>query len=153
VTKLRTIVSLAAALAAAGAAADQRVGAGSGRSSVTPPVTKDSGVARERAERPDVDPLIEPRHGLLGAPGAALDSAGPSRLGAPRDRTGSAFEMPGAWRSGDLVRSRSSADVRAARQQQAPDLEWASARDATAPPAQPQRRSGQEKQGARGRTR
>ena len=39
-------------------------------------------------------------------------------------------ESYGVWRSGDRVRSASSADVRAARQQQAPDLEWVKAGEA-----------------------
>lgn len=112
----------------------QRIGTGSGRSSVTAPATKSAGVAAERAEMPATDPLILPRHGLLGAPGAALDAAGPSRLGAPSDRIAIVGEMPDSWRSGDRVRSASSADVRAARQQQAPDLEWAS-RHGTPTPA------------------
>ncbi len=127
--RLRAIVILAAGLAAAPALA-QRVGSGSGKSSVTAPPTKSSGVARERAEMPGDDPLVEPRHGLLGAPGAALDGSGPSRLGAPSDRLSMEADLPSTWRSGDIVRSRNSADVRAARQQQAPDLEWAASTSA-----------------------
>ncbi len=111
----------------------QRIGTGSGKSSVTAPATKSAGAAAERAEMPASDPLILPRHGLLGAPGAALDASGPSRLGAPSDRIAIVGEMPHSWRSGDRVRSTSSADVRAARQQQAPDLEWASRQGAPAP--------------------
>ncbi len=78
---------------------------------------------------------ILPQHGLFGAPGAAQDALGPSRLG-PRaespvrgsygEAARSTGETYSAWKSGDRVRSASSADVRAARQQQAPDLEWAS---------------------------
>lgn len=131
---LRMAVALAVALAAAAAGA-QRVGEGSGKSAVTPPPTKSYGVAAERPEMPTSDPLLLPRHGLLGAPGAALDAAGPSRLGAPSDRVATVGEMPDAWRSGDRVRSASSADVRAARQQQAPDLEWAAPPRAPAAPA------------------
>ena len=146
-TVLRTMVLLVAALAASPAIA-QRVGAGSGKSSAAPPPTKSRGIAPERAGMPGTDPLIEPRHGLPGAPGAALDSAGSSRLGAPSDRIAGATEMPSSWNSGDRIRSWTSDDVRAARQQEAPDLEWAASRSAPSPPAAEQRRSGPEKRGA-----
>ena len=132
---LRRAIALVAALAAAGAGAQQ--GMGSGKSSVTPPPTKDDGRTAERSEAPISDPLMEPRHGLLGAPGAALDWAGPSRLGAPADRVRAQADVPDSWRAGDRVRSATSADVRAARQQQAPDLEWAAPGGATAPEAKP----------------
>lgn len=130
---MRTLpkAALLASLLAATAAAAQQVGEGSGKSSVTPPPTKDSGSRGEGAEMPISTPAIEPRHGLLGAPGAALDSAGPSRLGPPPDRISIVAEMPDSWRSGDRVRSLSSSDVRAARRQQAPDLEWAPAQRAS----------------------
>jgi hypothetical protein len=42
----------------------------------------------------------------------------------------SGVEAHETWKSGDLVRSWTSADVRASRQQQAPDLEWTTVRDA-----------------------
>ncbi len=125
-------LALTLALAATKAGAQER-GRGSGESADTAPTTKDSRDT-ERAERPASDPLVAPRHGLLGAPGAALDSAGASRLGPPSDRIAMAAEIPDSWRSGDLVRSHSSADVRAARQQQAPDLEWAAQRRASPSP-------------------
>jgi hypothetical protein len=127
-----------------GTAAAQGRGAGSGRASSTPPTTKDLGPASESATRPSRDLPLEPRHGFFGAPGAAGDQEGPSRLGrhgaspvAPSygeaARQGAGAEPQEAWRAGDRVRSPSSADVRAARQQQAPDLEWASAAGGSAP--------------------
>ena len=150
---MRAMMTMAAWLAgilAASQADAQHLGSGSGKSSVTPPVTKSRGTASERAELPSGDLPIEPRHGMLGAPGAAQDPAGPSRLGGHAERAARPFygesaeagasggETHEAWKSGDLVRSWTSADVRASRQQQAPDLEWASARG-TAPGGQPRR--------------
>ena len=125
-------------LLTANLAAAQARGSGSGGNASTPPATKDAGPAAESATLPARDLPIEPRHGFFGAPGAASDALGPSRLGSHGDRAvtpsygEAAPQVSGGgepyqtWRSGDLVRSRSSADVRAARQQQAPDLEWAS---------------------------
>ncbi len=136
-----TMAALLAGALAASRADAQHMGAGSGKSAVTAPATKDSG-ADERPELPADRPPIEPRHGILGVPGAAQDSAGPSRLGAPADRSArpsygesaeagaGSDEAHETWRSGDLVRSWTSADVRASRQQQAPDLEWTTARGA-----------------------
>jgi len=82
-------------------------GAGSGKSAVTAPATKDSGTAAERADRP-----ARPSYGESAEAGA------------------SGVEAHETWKSGDLVRSWTSADVRASRQQQAPDLEWTTVRDA-----------------------
>ena len=118
-------------------------GRGSGADSTTPPVTKSSGGAQESATLGGArDQPFSPRLGLLGAPGAAQDSGGPERLGGHGERSyrpsfgeaaapgGSGGESYEPWKSGDRVRSASSADVRAARQQQAPDLEWAPPPDA-----------------------
>ncbi len=165
---MKRATAMAALLAAGGLAAGradaQHMGSGSGKSSVTPPPARSSGTAAERAELPAGDLPIEPRHGLLGAPGAALDSGGPSRLGAHAERaarpsygesagTGAgSYEAHEAWRSGDRVRSWSSADVRAARQQQAPDLEWATAQGvAPGPQARPAQPRQEGVQGKRGR--
>jgi hypothetical protein len=97
-----------------------------------PPPTKSAG--DERAVRPARDAPIDPRHGLLGAPGAAPDPDPASRLGAAAPPSGSYGEAARAgrgsgaisstWHSGDRVRSADSADVRLARQQEAPDLEF-----------------------------
>ncbi|HUK65562.1 MAG TPA: hypothetical protein VLV17_01955 [Anaeromyxobacteraceae bacterium] len=109
----------------------ESTGAGSGRNAATPPVTKSAGPPREEAHLPARDLPLEPRHGMLGAPGSAVDGEGPSRLGSHSDRsTAPSYGEggpagPGWWRSGDRARSASSADVRAARREQAPDLEWA----------------------------
>ena len=126
--------------------AAQRRGTGSpGASSGTPPPTNDGAhsTASESSTGSGHDLPILPRHGMLGAPGSAPDALGPSRLGAHDESsarrsygeaapgTGQAYSP---WKSGDRVRSFSSADVRAARQQQAPDLEWA---DAGPGPTQP----------------
>jgi hypothetical protein len=138
---MRTITGLVVAtlLSTSVTAAAQSRGSGSGRLSSTAPVTKDAGPPAEAAALPARDLPLEPRHGFFGAPGAAGDQDGPSRLGRHGDRAtapsygeaarqvAAGGEVSDAWRSGDRVRSLSSADVRAARQQQAPDLEWASA--------------------------
>ena len=126
-------VAFALALPAAHGEEPPLRGAGTGRSASTAPVTRSDETTSDAARLPARDLPIDPRHGLLGAPGAALDSDGPSRLGghaerAQRSSYGEAAQgadIPDSWRSGDLARSKSSADVRAARQQQAPDLEWA----------------------------
>lgn len=121
---------LAVALAAPAAAGAQR-GEGSGRSSVSPPPAKSRGPAEVRPELPARDLPVTPRHGLLGAPGAAMDRQGASRLG-PRAPTRPALAGPGPLPtlpelapSGDRIRSASSADVRASRRQVAPDLTFA----------------------------
>jgi len=111
-------------------------GTGSGALSTAPPPTKDAGTAKELAELPSRDHPIEPRHGILGAPGAAPDTFGPARLGAvpERPRWPSYGETVGTdWRSGDQVRSSTSADVRATRRQSAPDLKWATPRTTASP--------------------
>ncbi len=120
-------------------AAAQRRGTGLTRgSAAAPPPTQNSGdTAASVSSTGAVHELpILPQHGFFGAPGAAQDALGPSRLG-PRaespvrgsygEAAPSTGETYSAWKSGDRVRSASSADVRGARQQQAPDLEWASA--------------------------
>ena len=125
-------VSLAALVSASPAQA-QRRGEGSGRSSTTLPATRNSS-ADEMP--PATDMPVTPRHGFMGGLGTAPDPLGASRLGAHAEHAVRASygesAQPGAagaesyqaWKSGDRVRSHSSADVRAARQQQAPDLEW-----------------------------
>jgi hypothetical protein len=130
-------IGLALILVVAQGRAHASKGSGSGeRASWTAPVTKDYGVADEASERTTGDTPIQPRHGLMGAPGAAQDAEGPSRLGPHVERAGrpsygeeahgqGTGQTSQTWHSGDRVRSPSSADVRAARQQQAPDLEWA----------------------------
>jgi hypothetical protein len=114
---LRTAVLLTAALAAAPAGA-QRVGTGSGSSSRH----------------------VERSLWLLSQGGA------PTALPAGRGGASPGYSVapaPEAWRSGDRVRSWTSADVRAARQQQAPDLEWAAPRSEPAAPTALPRRSAQ----------
>ncbi len=105
----------------------QERGGGSGRSSATPPVTKSEGPAEERALQPARQLPIAPRHGLLGAPGAAPDASGSSRLGPGAiDLTIGEYRPAGPLitrPSGDRIRSWSSADVRETRRQQAPDIE------------------------------
>ena len=151
---MRTITGLAAVatlMLAGGSALAQPRGSGSGRAASTEPVTKDAGPSAEAAVLPARDLPLDPRHGMLGAPGSAQDQEGPSRLGRRANREvgpssygesarqgaggGEAYEP---WRSGDQVRSPSSADVRAARQQQAPDLEWASSGTASGAPRRSQ---------------
>jgi hypothetical protein len=123
-----TLASLGSPLARADG---ESTGSGSGKPAETPPVTKSDGPGLERAALPARDLPLEPRHGMLGAPGAAVDEAGPSRLGSHGDRStapnyGEAGARgPAEWQSGDRPRSLTSADVRAARREQAPDLEWA----------------------------
>ena len=106
----------------AGAAAAQARGMGSGRSSVTQPATKGEGPAAERASMRPLPPSFDPRPGYLGGMGAARESGGP--LGPRADLAPPHLEAAQA-RPGDALRSWSSNDVRAARGQQAPDLEWA----------------------------
>jgi hypothetical protein len=125
---------IAAALVVLAGARAQAVGPGaSGRATAAPP-TKSAGTAAEQAQLPGRDAPVEPRHGMLGAPGGAPDAYGPTRLGYDARGTASSTgaNAPGAsvgsasstWQSGDRVRSQTSADVRQARQQQAPDLEF-----------------------------
>jgi hypothetical protein len=126
----RVIIAWAVLVAAVPGAQVEARGSG-GKASAAPP-TKSAGPRSELAERPPRDMPIEPRHGLLAAPGAAPDALGPSRLepGAPRAVAPSYGESApresrgGTWQSGDRVRSPNSADVRLARQQEAPDLEF-----------------------------
>lgn len=140
----RLATGLAVLLVATQAAAQAR-GSGSGFGAATAPVTKSAGPPIEAPYLSAEDLPVTPRHGMMGAPGAAMDQLGPSRLGPHGERglvpeygeappeMGGAVDMGesyGVWRSGDRVRSASSADVRAARQQQAPDLEWVKAGEA-----------------------
>jgi hypothetical protein len=153
---MRTAITVGALLClVAVPAAAQRRGTGSAHvSSSKPPVTKGGG-STVPSELGGVDQgQILPRHGMFGAPGAAPDALGPSRLGPPAVSPGrgsygelatSSEEPSSSWRSGDRVRSLSSADVRAARQQQAPDLEWASGASGPARP-QPQKPHGTNEQ-------
>jgi hypothetical protein len=125
----KRLFAAALAMALAQTALAQGRGSGSGAPSDTPPPTKGSGEPPERAQLPMRESALSPPHGLLGAPGAAPDANGGSRLGR-RD-----LELPGEapqWTSGDRARSASSADVRAARVQAAPDLEWGAAGPAPA---------------------
>jgi hypothetical protein len=129
----RVIIACVGLIVAVGAQSAER--GSSGKASAAPP-TKSAGPRSERAALPPRDLPIEPRHGLLAAPGAAPDALGPSRLGpsaprtvapsygesAPREPRGGTISS--TWHSGDRVRSPSSADVRLARQQEAPDLEF-----------------------------
>ncbi len=130
---------LAGALVAAGAACSKMKGSGAGGFSDTPPPTKSAGMDAERAYLParELD-YGDYRRGVLGAPGAARDSAGGSRLGARTERAAKPAygesaqgqgpgEVSEAWKSGDAVRSWSSADVRQSRQQEAPEVEVARA--------------------------
>jgi hypothetical protein len=132
---LRHSIFIAAALAVAAPCLAQS--RGSAGTSDAAPRTKDAGPRQESAQEPGGTLPIEPRHGLLGAPGAAPDADGPSRLGreAPTTAAPSYGEAPApiggalgrtmsrTWQSGDRVRSPSSADVRLARLQEAPDIE------------------------------
>jgi hypothetical protein len=118
------------ALLLAGRAAPQPRGGGRGESATALPAVTGAGPREERADLPGRDLPIEPRHGLLGAPGAALDRMGSSRLGpsAPLGRRISYGQLPpGAplfdTPSGDLIRSWSSSDVREARKELAPDVQ------------------------------
>jgi hypothetical protein len=125
---------IAAGLVVLLAARVEATGSGSsGRATAAPP-TKSAGPAREEALLPGHDAPAEPPHGILGAPGSAPDAYGPTRLGYDARGTPSsmgASAVTGAasstWQSGDRVRSQTSADVRQARQQQAPDLEFVGA--------------------------
>lgn len=122
-------LAVAAFPLALSAAAETR-GRGSGLPSTTPPATRSQGAKLERDEaRPRGQPS-SPARGILGAPGAAPDALGPSRLGpygAPPPPYGAAATgsdpVHSSWISGDRARSASSADVRAARRLVAPDLE------------------------------
>ncbi|HEX7488301.1 MAG TPA: hypothetical protein VF341_05305 [Anaeromyxobacteraceae bacterium] len=109
-----------AGLLLAGAAAAQARGTGSGRSSVTQPATKGAGPAAERASMRPLPPSFDPRPGYMGGMGAAQERGGP--LG-PRADLAPPLEAARA-RQGEALRSWSSNDVRAARVQQAPDLNW-----------------------------
>jgi hypothetical protein len=95
------------ALLASGVAGAQRRGSGSGESSVTPPPGRGAGAAMESAQ-------AGARHGPM-----------PARMREADQTTSAGGQSYETWKSGDLVRSASSADVRAARRQQAPDMEWA----------------------------
>jgi hypothetical protein len=126
------LASVAAALAGMAAAR----GTGTGAPSVTYSPTRSSGGAAERAQLPLRDSEMLPRHGVLGAPGAAPDALGGSRLGRrDLDPLQGGGEASPTWTAGDRVRSLSSADVRAARVQQAPELEWAGGGGAPPSPA------------------
>jgi hypothetical protein len=122
------VAALVSALA--GAALAQGRGSGSGGPSDALPVTRGSGAAPEQAQLPMRESAMSPPHGVLGAPGSAPDAYGGSRLGR-RDPELQIDQGP-RWTAGDRVRSLSSADVRAARAQAAPDLEWG---PSSAPPA------------------
>src|SRR5690242_6183293 len=100
-------------------------GTGSGKSSATPPATKGSGSGTERALLPPRPPSFEPRPGYLGGMGAAQEPGGP--LGPSGDLARPAVVDVTQRPAGDAIRSWSASDVRAARVQQAPDLEWAGA--------------------------
>lgn len=141
--KTMAVVGLAAALAFGRAAADERGRGSSGWTADAAPVTKDTR-ALGRANVPIPTPSVDLRRGFFGGTGAAQDANGPSRLGPVTERhagrsygeaTPPSGYMEQGWRSGDRVRSASSADVRAARGQQAPDLEWARSEGGQAPPA------------------
>lgn len=118
----RRVWGAAAAAALAGTAAAR--GPEISGPSVTYAPGRSAGGAAEQAQLPLRDSEMVPRHGLLGAPGGAPDALGGSRLGRrdldPLQRA----EGNATWTSGDRVRSLSSADVRSARVQQAPELEW-----------------------------
>ncbi len=149
------VTGVVLALAAAPARAQRRGEGSHGGWPDTEPSTRSAGPAEESAYAPTGDLPLSPRHGMMGAPGAAPDAYGPSRLGAhgeglvapspgvARSPSGPE-EVTGGWRAGDRVRSASSADVRAARQQQAPDLEWASSRAPAQPGVEPQAAAGAE---------
>ena len=125
----------AAALLVASAAAAQTRGMGSGKSSAMPSMTKGSSSSAERAARPSRPPDFDPRPGYMGGMGAAPEAGGPlgprsdvsqrPSYGEGAQRGSSGGESYQTWKSGDVVRSWSANDVRAARVQQAPDLEWA----------------------------
>ncbi|GEJ55391.1 hypothetical protein [Anaeromyxobacter diazotrophicus] len=123
----------------AAAASGEARGAGAGWTGGQPPATKSAGPEAERAASAQQQPpRFERGLGMLGAAGAAPDRRGELRLGGfGRLRAPSAAASYGeaasagggasyqAWKSGDQVRSTSAADVRSARVQQAPELEWA----------------------------
>ncbi len=132
---LTAVLAAVLTVALPGRALAQVRGSGSGALSDTPPVTRGSGTAPERAQLPIRDSQIVPRHGVLGAPGGAPDAYGGSGPGRAALRAGA--EPGPEWTAGDRVRSNSSAEVRAARVQQAPDLEWGESAAASAGPAAP----------------
>jgi hypothetical protein len=130
-------MAMAAAMAFAAGASAQGSG-GRGQATKAAP-TKDSGKAPDRSA-PSHELPAQTQRGLLGAPEAAPDAAGALRLGVttplPVKPGGGAGESYQTWQSGDRVRSLSSADVRAARVQQAPDLEWSQAAGQRVAPSQ-----------------
>lgn len=142
----------AAALAGwAAVAAGQPRGGGVGWTGGPPPATKSAGPDAERAASTQARPPdFSLGLGFLGARGAAQDVRGAlrlegyGRLRAPAVAPSYGEAAPGAaaspyasWSAGDRVRSTSAADVRAARGQQAPDLEWAGAQAAAGRASQP----------------
>ena len=62
-------------------------GGGSGRASTTTPPTRSTGTAPESASMAARDLPFSTRPGILGAPGAAPDEAGPARLGGHGERS------------------------------------------------------------------
>ena len=122
-TARRWLVGVAGVFLASAAAAR---GVGSGKSSTTPPATKNGGAAMERDAKPPRPPDFDPRPGYLGGMGAAQERGGP--LGPRGDLAQKPSQAQAAVQpAGDVIRSWSSSDVRAARVQQAPDLNWAGA--------------------------
>jgi hypothetical protein len=116
---------LAAALAVVAAARADGGSRGSNGRATAAPATKSAGTAAERPDLPGHDGPIEPKHGLLGAPGSAPDARRETFTSAGEGSPGeSGVTASSKWQSGDRVRSQSSSDVRQARQQQTPDLEF-----------------------------
>lgn len=156
-----TALGLLVLLVAAPARAERRGTGTRDADSTTPPPSEYPPARLESTVAPARDLPAIPRHGMMGSPGAAQDALGPSRLGPhgeqpSRPSWGEAAPGTGQsyarWHAGDRVRSASSADVRAARQQQAPDLEWASGGDAPTR-LEPQRPFGVKDQGQSSRSR
>jgi hypothetical protein len=133
-------MTTAAAILAAGLLACQlnTKGSGSGEISSKPPPTKNRGLDFERTQLRPMD--------MEAASGRPERTVAPTYAENGQPAWGEAYETRTA---GDRVRSLGSAEVRAARQEQAPDLEWGKASATTEPsPIQPQETFGKKEQKA-----
>ena len=132
-TKMAAVVLVTGLM---GHAEAQTKGSGSGKFSFTPPPTKGEGAVYERTQLRPLD--------LDAAPGRPPRAIAPSYGDDGQPDWGDSSRTR---RSGDTVRSLTSADVRAARQEQAPDLEWGKAVAVAEPSAvQPQEAPGKKMQ-------
>ncbi len=127
----------AAALTPARGLAQTR-GSGTTWDSAAPSPTRNEPPATKASRPPSEGKSFDDRRGLLGAPGAGQDKLGGSRLGVRAEVQ--PIPPEGSWVAGDRTRSLSSADVRAARAEQAPDLEWVTAQGTEGQGAAPSER-------------